>query len=356
MEYPEISVRAARLSPYTPGEQPQDRRYIKLNTNENPYPPAPGVERLLRSYNAEELRLYPDPDSSTLREAIAEEYGLSPEEVFVGNGSDEVLSLLFFAFFDGQRGPLLFPEHTYSFYRVYCTYFDIPVQPVPMASDFSVDTAGFAAQKKYCGAIFANPNAPTGIALHREQVAALLDSFDSRRLLVIDEAYADFGAESCVPLLRDHPNLLTVHTMSKGRSLAGLRVGFALGNRRLIETLQRVKDSFNPYPLNRLSQAAAVEALRDRDYYRDTARRVMNTRDAAAARLREAGWEVLPSQANFLFVRTPGIPGNAIYSRLKKEGILVRHFSIPGISEYVRISIGTEEEMEQLLSRLLNFT
>ncbi len=356
MENPEISARAARLTPYTPGEQPQDRSYIKLNTNENPYPPAPGVERLLRSFNAEELRLYPDPDSSALREVIAEEYGLSPEEVFVGNGSDEVLSLLFFAFFDGERGPLLFPEYTYSFYHVYCTYFDIPAQPVAMASNFSVDPSGFTAREKYCGAIFPNPNAPTGIALRREQITALLSSFDSRRLLAVDEAYADFGAESCVPLLREHPNLLTVHTMSKGRSLAGLRVGFALGNRKLIEMLQRVKDSFNPYPLDRLSQAAAIEALRDRKYYRDTARRVMKTRETTAAQLRENGWEVLPSQANFLFVRAPSFSGREIYSRLKEEGILVRHFSTPGINEYVRITVGTEEEMEQLLSRLSIFT
>jgi histidinol-phosphate aminotransferase len=356
MEAPEIAARAARLSPYTPGEQPRDRSYIKLNTNENPYPPAPGVEQLLHSFRAEELRLYPDPESEELRAQIAAEYGLAPEEVFVGNGSDEVLSLLYYAFFDGGRGPLLFPEHSYSFYPVYCSYYDIPRRQIPMAQDFSVDLEAFAAETGYCGALFPNPNAPTGMALSRAAIAALLRRFDRRRVLAIDEAYADFGAESCVPLLREHPNLLTVHTMSKGRSLAGLRVGFALGNPQLIKTLRTVKNSFNSYPLDRLSQQAATEALKDRDYFRSTARRVMASRDAAAARLREAGWEVLPSQANFLFLRKAGLPGERIYRYLREHGILVRHFSHPGIEEFVRMSIGTEEEMQQLLSRMDDFS
>jgi histidinol-phosphate aminotransferase len=356
MREPEIAARAARLEPYTPGEQPQDRAYIKLNTNENPYPPAPGVERLLRSYNAEELRLYPDPESTALREAIAEEYGLTPEEVFVGNGSDEVLSLLFYAFFDGSRGPLLFPEHTYSFYPVYCSYYGIEPARVPMAPDFSIALREFGQQERYCGAIFPNPNAPTGIAHERREVAELLERFDPRRVVAVDEAYADFGTESCVPLLRDRPNLLTVHTLSKGCSLAGLRVGFALGNRSLIGTLNTVKNSFNSYPLDRISQAAAAEALRDREYYRKTRNRVIHTRDNVTRRLREGGWEVLPSKANFIFTRLPGTDGGEIYSRLKAQGILVRHFTHPGIEEYVRISIGTEEEMDTLLSRLEDFS
>lgn len=356
MSEPEVAGRAAELVPYTPGEQPRDRRYIKLNTNENPYPPAPAVERLLHSYSAEQLRLYPDPESQSLRAVIAREYGLSPDEVFVGNGSDEVLSFIFYAFFDGSKGPLLFPEHTYSFYPVYCSFYGIPYRRIPMAGDFAVDLKAFADEQEYCGAVIANPNAPTGVALERREISRFLDHWDPRRLFAVDEAYADFGAESCVPLLREHPYLLTVHTLSKGRSLAGLRVGFALGNRRLISVLNTVKNSFNSYPLDRLSQAAAEEAFGDPDYYRRTARRVMATRDATAERLREMGWEVLPSKANFIFTRRPGTSGQEIYSRLKEQGILVRHFTNPGIEDYVRISIGTEEEMDALLSQLGDFS
>ncbi|MFW6208019.1 MAG: pyridoxal phosphate-dependent aminotransferase, partial [Spirochaetota bacterium] len=267
MKSPLVSARAKALTPYTPGEQPQDKQYIKLNTNENPYPPAPGVRTLLQDYRAEELRLYPDPQSLRLRQAIAQRYQLSPEEVFTGNGSDEVLAFIFYAFFDADNGPVLFPAHTYSFYPVYCTYYGLEYQKIPMNRDFSVSLEGFREHRQYAGVIFPNPNAPTGIALTRGQIADFLQSSREDRVYVIDEAYVDFGGESCSSLVREFPNLVVVHTFSKSRSLAGLRLGFALGNPELIKTIFTVKDSFNSYPLNRLSQELAIRALKDEAYF-----------------------------------------------------------------------------------------
>ncbi|MDZ7795163.1 MAG: histidinol-phosphate transaminase [Spirochaetia bacterium] len=347
-----VSARAHGLTPYTPGEQPQDKTYIKLNTNENPYPPAPAVQSQLREYSAEELRLYPDPSSTQLRESLAEHYQLTAEEVFVGNGSDEVLSFAFYAFFDPHNGPVLFPAYTYSFYPVYCTYYGLEYRKIPMGEDFSVQLSGFSEQDAFSGVIFPNPNAPTGIALSRDQIAAFLRSVRRDRVYVIDEAYVDFGADSCSALVREFPNLLVVHTFSKGRSLAGLRLGFALGNPDLIATLFTVKDSFNSYPLNRLSQQLALRALEDKSYYEKMQKRVIETREKTAARLRTRGWYVLPSSANFIFASAPGIDGHTLYSDLKQRGILVRHFNHSGIKKFVRITIGTDEQMDSLVAGL----
>ncbi len=347
-----VSARARALTPYTPGEQPQDKKYIKLNTNENPYPPAPGVQKLLRDYDAGMLRLYPDPSSTRLREEIAAHYQLRSEEVFTGNGSDEVLSFIFYAFFDPENGPVLFPAHTYSFYPVYCTYYGLEYNRVPMEKDFSIQVKDFNDYKSFAGVIFPNPNAPTGIALSRNQIAEFLHSARTDRVYVIDEAYVDFGAETCSSLIRDFPNLIVVHTFSKSRSLAGVRLGFALGNPELIQTLFTVKDSFNSYPLNRLSQELAMRALEDNEYFLDVRDRVISTRSYTVDTLQERGWRVLPSKANFIFTSAPGIDGLTIYNDLKQRGILVRYFNHDGITDFIRITIGTEEQMDTLISTL----
>lgn len=347
-----LSSRAKALSPYTPGEQPRDRRYIKLNTNENPYPPAPGVQKALGDFQAEKLRLYPDPNSTALREALADFYGLSPQEVFVGNGSDEVLSFIFYAFFDRQKGPVLFPEHSYSFYPVYCSYYDLPSRRVPMAEDFSIRPDDFFTEAEYSGIVIPNPNAPTGIALSLREMEAFIDRCPADRLFVVDEAYVDFGAESCSSLLRSYENLVVVHTFSKSRSLAGMRIGFALGNPEIIQTLFTVKDSFNSYPLNRLSQELAVQALRDKAHFDESRKKIIQTREGTVQKMRDLGWQVLPSQANFIFATLPGLPGEKLYRSLKEKGILVRHFAKPGIKDYIRITIGTDEEMSSFISTI----
>ena len=347
-----VSARAKALTPYTPGEQPQDKQYIKLNTNENPYPPAPAVQTLLQNYRAEELRLYPDPQSLRLRQAIAQRYQLSPEEVFTGNGSDEVLAFIFYAFFDADNGPVLFPAHSYSFYPVYCTYYGLEYQKIPMNRDFSVSLEGFREHRQYSGVIFPNPNAPTGIALTRSQIADFLRTSREDRVYVIDEAYVDFGGESCSSLVRDFPNLVVVHTFSKSRSLAGLRLGFALGNPELIHTIFTVKDSFNSYPLNRLSQELAIRALEDEAYFQQIRDQVVTTRTYTVEQLTRRGWKVLPSTANFIFAAAPKVDGYTVYSDLKEKGILVRYFNHTGIKEFVRITIGTREQMDTLLSTL----
>lgn len=347
-----VSPRARALTPYTPGEQPQNRKYIKLNTNENPYPPAPAAAELLSRYSAESLRLYPDPRFGELRAALAAWYGLDPEEVFLGNGSDEILSFAFYSFFDPAHGPVLFPQHTYSFYPVFCTFYDLPFRRIPLRDDFSVELEDYLDVRSHAGMVIANPNAPTGMSLDRIELEAFLKRYRQDRICIIDEAYVDFGGESCAELIREYSNLLVVHTFSKSRSLAGLRVGFALGNPQLIETLFTVKDSFNSYPLNRLSQEIAVAALQDRSYFDDIRRRIMTTRSSVSSRMSAMGWTVLPSRANFIFASLPGVEGERIYTRLKENGILVRHFKHPGIEEYVRITIGTDGEMDRFIEML----
>jgi len=347
-----VSSRAASLTPYTPGEQPRNREYIKLNTNENPYPPAPAAAKVIADYKADDLRLYPDPQFRHLREAIAGSYNLKPEEVFAGNGSDEILSFAFYAFFDSSRGPVLFPEHTYSFYPVYCGFYELPFQILPLRSDFSIDLSSYLGIENHTGMVFPNPNAPTGIGIDPKDIRSFLDRYRSDRICIIDEAYIDFGGRSCAGLIREYDNLLLIHTLSKSRSLAGLRVGYALGNPDLIQTLFTVKDSFNSYPINRLSHDIAVTAMKDRDYSSKTQQKIIATRDSTVKTLTGLGWEVLPSMANFIFARLPGISGEQIYLSLKERGILVRHFNHPGISDFIRITIGTESDMEIFIHTL----
>ncbi|MFH1125348.1 MAG: histidinol-phosphate transaminase [Pseudomonadota bacterium] len=347
-----FSERLKRLTPYVPGEQPQDKKYLKLNTNENPYPPAPRIKAFLESLDPGILRLYPDPSSTTLRETIAKKYGLTKEEVFVSNGSDEALSFCFYAFFDSARGKLLFPEFTYSFYPVYCDFYGIEYERVPLDDDYVVEIEGFINRERSCGLIFANPNAPTGTCLPLDRLVSLLDRYPKDRVVLIDEAYVDFGGESAVGLIREHRNLLIVRTLSKSLSLAGLRLGFVLAQEHLIQALVTVKDSFNSYPCDRLSQMIAELALLDEAYYRSITERIMETRDRFSAEMRKIGWNVLPSKANFVFAKKDGVQGKEVYRMLKDKGILVRHFNVKGISDFVRITMGTEEEMKRLLEEI----
>lgn len=346
-----FSERLKRLRAYVPGEQPQDRKYIKLNTNESPYPPSPRVRDLLLGFDAERLRLYPDPQAKRLREKIAQVYGVKREMVFVGNGSDEALSFCFYAFFDSGRGKLLFPAFTYSFYPVYCNFYGIDFERVPLEKDLAVSVDGFL-QGKSCGIIFPNPNAPTGVSLPLDKIQYVLDNYPVDRTVIIDEAYVDFGAETALPLLREHGNLLIVRTFSKSMSLAGIRLGFVIGQESLIGALTTVKDSFNSYPVSMLSQFIAESALDDEDYYRAMRGKIMATREVFSSELQGLGWEVLPSKANFVFARKRGMPGGEVYRTLKQKGILVRHFDLDGIRDFVRITIGTDEDVRALLEEV----
>ncbi|HDI61242.1 MAG TPA: histidinol-phosphate transaminase [Desulfobacteraceae bacterium] len=346
-----FTQRFRQLAPYVPGEQPRDRQYLKLNTNECPYPPAPQIADLLRRFDPSRLRLYPDPTMMRLREAIAARHGLSPEQVFTGNGSDEVLSFCFYAFFGADLGTLRLPAFTYSFYPVYCDFYGIPYEKVPLTEAFEVDLDALCATGTAAsGIIFANPNAPTGHFWPPERIAAMLKRFRSDRVVVVDEAYVDFGGESVLPLLDAHPNLLIARTLSKSLALAGLRIGYALGHPALIQALFAVKDGFNSYPLDTLAQEIGALAIAEEAYYRNIAARIAATRTRFAAALGQLGWQVLPSRANFVFARRPGIAGQTVYQTLKAEGILVRHFNPPEISDFVRITIGTDPQMDRLLA------
>jgi len=347
-----FAKRFSDLKPYVPGEQPRDRAYVKLNANENPYPPSPAVNRVLADFDTGLLRLYPDPDATELREAIAEMvgHGVTPDMVFAGNGSDEVLSFVFYAFFDSDK-PLRFPEHTYSFYPVYAGYYGIPFERVPLAKDWTVDPLALAAGES-SGVIFANPNAPTGIFLPVEKIRDLLDAYPKDRVVVVDEAYVDFGGETAVPLIAEYPNLVVVRTFSKSYCFAGARLGFVVANPRLITALFTTKNSFNHFPIDALTQRIGVATCRDAAYYADVNAKIAATRDRFAEALRAAGWEVLPSLANFVFARKKGYGGREIYERARDRGFLIRHFAHPGIEDFVRVTVGLDGDMDALLAAL----
>ncbi|WP_457809407.1 histidinol-phosphate transaminase [Kushneria sp. EE4] len=337
------------LTPYVPGEQPR-QRMIKLNTNENPYPPSDGVERVLREFSCEQLRRYPDPESLALRDSLASTYNVTREQVFVGNGSDEVLAFAFRAFFLRDGEALSIPEHTYSFYPVYCQLYGIDLQKVALNERWEVPLEHFP-EKGHAGIAFANPNAPTGHAHSRQAIRALLER-QCERVVLVDEAYYGFGSESAVPLINEYHNLLVTGTFSKSRSLAGMRLGFAIGSRELIEGLERIKDSFNSYPIDPLASAVGIAALEDTRHYDECCRAIMATREGTAQALRELDIEVLPSQANFLFVRPRRKEAASVAASLRASGILVRHFATPGLADWLRISIGTEAEMAALMTAL----
>lgn len=334
-----------------PGEQPQDRKYLKLNTNENPYPPSPKIADLLRNFDVEGLRLYSDPLCNRIRDKIALRCGVRKEQVFVSNGSDEALSFCFYAFFDSLYGKLLFPEYTYSFYPVYCDFYGILYERVPLDREFRVDLDAFLEKREdSCGIIFANPNAPTGTYLPIERIIQFLEKYSEEKIVVIDEAYIDFGGESAARLIEQFQNLVIVKTFSKSMSLAGLRLGYSLASEELVKALFTVKDSFNSYPADTLSQLIGEVAIEDEVYYRETRQKVIEAREYFSSGLGKLGWHVLPSKANFVFASREGIRGKDIYLKLKERGILVRHFDIEGIEDFVRITIGTREQMETLLT------
>ena len=337
------------LHPYVPGEQPRIPDLVKLNTNESPFGPSPRVLDAIRAAATEALRLYPDPEATGLRSALASYHGVRPEQVFVGNGSDEVLAHTFVALLK-QDAPLLFPDITYSFYPTYCRLFGIQAEAVPLDASMTIRVADYA--RPGGAIIIPNPNAPTGIALRRAEIAALLDAHPGQPV-VVDEAYVDFGAETAIPLIASHPNLLVVQTMSKSRALAGLRVGYAIGDAGLIEALVRVKDSFNSYPLDRLAQAGAIASLEDEAYFQRRRRMVMEERERMARELSRLGFDVLPSAANFVFARHPARSGAALASALREQGVLVRHFDKPRIADYLRISVGASSDTNRLIAALI---
>ncbi|WP_126446889.1 histidinol-phosphate transaminase [Sulfuricystis multivorans] len=337
------------LQPYVPGEQPKLVNLVKLNTNENPYGPSPRALAAMAAELNDSLRLYPDPESVRLREAIAEFFAdIRIEQVFVGNGSDEVLAHAFLALLKKDR-PILFPDITYSFYPVYCGLYGIDYRTVPLDEHFALRIADYA--RPNGGIIFPNPNAPTGRLLPRSEIAALLEA-NPDSVVVIDEAYIDFGGESAVPLIKHHANLLVVQTLSKSRSLAGLRVGFAIGQPELIEALNRVKNSFNSYPLDRLAIAGATAAIEDREWFDQTRQAVMRSRAFLCAELETLGFEVLPSAANFVFARHPRHDAQRLAHRLRERGIIVRHFRQPRIEQFLRITVGTDEQCATLIAAL----
>ncbi|MFC5467536.1 histidinol-phosphate transaminase [Cohnella suwonensis] len=339
---------AASLTPYVPGEQPKDRRYIKLNTNENPYPPSPKAIEAIRSAANDDLRLYPDPTCDDLRAAIARRHGLAKEQIFVGNGSDEILAFAFPAFFSPER-PILFPDVTYTFYPVYAKFYGIPYETLPTDDEFGIDLNDYA--KPSGGVVIPNPNAPTSRCLDLDSLIRILEANEDR-VVIVDEAYIDFGGRSAVSLVGDYPNLLVVQTLSKSRSLAGLRVGMAFGHPDLIEGLNRVKDSFNSYTLDRLALAGALAAIEDEAYFEETTRKVVATRERTAKAIAELGFVSIESSANFLFATHPAFSAEMLFQRLKGKGILVRYFNKPRIDRYLRVSIGTDEEMDQFVRAL----
>ena len=336
------------LTPYVPGEQPKLQNLVKLNTNENPYGPSPRVLEAIRNEATDALRLYPDPGSERLRTAIAEFYGLTVEQVFVGNGSDEVLAHAFLGLLKHEL-PVLYPDISYSFYPVYCDLYQIASRQIPLDDRFAIRVEDYRVPNG--GIIFPNPNAPTGRLLPLAAVEQLLTD-NPGSVVVVDEAYIDFGGESAATLVPRYPNLLVVQTLSKSRSLAGLRVGFALGHPELIEGLERVKNSFNSYPLDRVAVAGAIAAMVDKPYFDRTRQAVIASRETLTAELTELGFEVLPSAANFVFTRHPQRDAGELAQALRARGIIVRHFRQPRIEQFLRITIGTEMQCRTLVDAL----
>ena len=342
-----LADRYASLVAYTPGEQPTDMKYIKLNTNESPFPPSKGVLDAINTDSVSALRLYPDPDCGILKKKLAGLFGFEKENIFVSNGSDDILNFSFMAFCNGAKCGVAFPEISYGFYRVYADLYGVDAKAIPLAEDFSVRAEDYLNIGRTV--VIANPNAPTGIALSKDTVEKIVAS-NPNNVVLIDEAYVDFGAESCVDLVHRYDNLLVVRTYSKSYSLAGARLGFAIGSRELIEDLDKIKYSTNPYNVNRLTLLAGAAAVDDNGYYMENCRKIEENRTYTTEALTALGFEVLPSKANFVFARSPRIGGEELYLALKKRGILIRHFKTEKIKEFNRITIGTLDEMKSLVA------
>ena len=374
-----ISNRVRQLNPYVPGEQPKDRVYVKLNANENPYPPSSAVQKAVLDFvqnHPEKLGLYPDPDSLELHAAIADmlnkcggvlcraqvnggevqpapedkiPFTVTPEMIYTGNGSDEVLSFVFYAFFDSSK-KFVMPQFTYSFYPVYAGFYNIPMDQVPLKEDWSLDVDEMLSRagKNEGGIIFANPNAPTSLGLTRDEVRQMIRRASPDEIFIVDEAYVDFGGESCISLLAEFKNLVIVRTFSKSLCGAGQRLGYIVANPELVNIVTTVKNSVNHFPIDAVAQVSGTAACRDVPYYVETSRKVAEERDKFYNFLKEKGFYILKSQTNFLFARHPSIPGGELYKRVKEHGYLIRHFNTPGIEEFVRITIGTAEQMDGL--------
>lgn len=335
------------LAPYVPGEQPKATRYIKLNTNESPFPPSPLARQFARE-EAEKLHLYSDPTCADLTAAAAEALGLAPEELLFTNGSDEILNFAFAAFCDGDH-PAVFPDITYGFYPVFAAFNRVPFETVPLKEDFTIDPEDYIGLNKTI--FIANPNAPTGLALPLSDIERIAAG-NPEGVVVIDEAYVDFGGQSALPLIRRYPNLLVTRTFSKSRSLAGARLGFGAGDKELIADLNRIKYATNPYNVNRMTMGAGIGALKDTTYFEKNIESVRRTREKTAAALKELGFAVTDSKANFLFARSDRMGGGELYRKLKDRGVLVRHFDLPPITDWLRITVGSEEEMTVLIERI----
>lgn len=342
-----FSEKYASLTPYTPGEQPKDMQYVKLNTNESPFPPSPAVTAAAAEQSGK-LQLYSDPESTALREKLAQVYGVKPSQVLATNGSDEVLNFAFMAFAD-EKSPLAFPDISYGFYPVFAELNHIPYTQIPLKDDFSIDPADYMGINKTI--VIANPNAPTGLCLSLAQIEEIVKT-NPNNVVIIDEAYVDFGAESAVALIDRYDNLLVTQTFSKSRSMAGARLGFGIGNEKLIADLNTIKYSTNPYNVNRMTEFAGVAALEDNAYYMENAKTIMANRQWTKDQLEELGFTVLDSKANFLFAKSDRVDGEQLYLQLKKRGVLVRHFTKPRIAPYVRITVGTAEQMQILVDNI----
>ncbi len=347
-----LDIKYSSLEAYVPGEQPQDKKYIKLNTNESPYPPSPEVIASINDKDVSDLRLYSDPECRILKMKLAERYGVEYDNVYLSNGSDDILNFAFMAYCsDGKR--VAFPDITYGFYKVFADLYRSETNIIPLEDDFSIDV------NKYCGidstVVIANPNAPTGIALSLSDIERIVSS-NPDNVVVIDEAYVDFGAETCLPLLKKYDNLLIVRTYSKSRALAGARLGFALASKEIIDDLNRIKFSTNPYNVNRLTLKIGAAAIDSDSYFENNCRRIAQTREKTTKALSELGFTVIPSKANFIFAKHEAISGLEIYTKLKEIGVLIRHFEKDRISDYNRITIGSEEEMEALISAVKEIT
>ena len=337
------------IKPYIPGEQPKDRKFIKLNTNENPYPPSEKAIEAIRLAANETLRLYPDPTCDELRTTLARRYNLEKDQIFIGNGSDEILAFSFPAFFEPAGNPILFAEVTYSFYPVYADFFNINYRLIPVDAELNVSEEGYYQDNG--GIIIANPNAPTGRGVSRKTIEAILKK-NENSVVIVDEAYVDFGGQSAVELINDYPNLLVIKTLSKSHSLAGLRVGYAMGNEGLMQGLTRVKDSINSYTVDRLALAGAKEAIQDEAYFQETRSKIIETRKRVTARLAEINIKVIASQANFIFISSAQCHGEVLFQRLREKGILVRYFNKPKIDNFIRVTIGTDAEMDCFLDAI----
>lgn len=380
-----ISNRMKNLHPYVPGEQPKDRVYIKLNANENPYAPSPAVQKAVLNFvqqHPEKMGLYPDPDSTQFHKAIAKmlnetggvlcrakvqgnkvipaeedkiPFEVTENMIYTGNGSDEVLSFVFYAFFDSSK-KFVMPEFTYSFYPVYAGFYNIPMDNVPLKSDWSLDTDEMLkrAENNKGGIIFANPNAPTGLGLTRDEVRQMLKKASPDEIFIVDEAYVDFGGESCIPLLKEFNNLVIVRTFSKSLCGAGQRLGYIVASEELVNIVTTVKNSVNHFPIDAVSQVSGVAACEDIGYYVDCSKKVAEERDDFYNFLKSQGFYVLESKTNFLFAKKEGMAGNDIYKKIKEKGILIRHFNTPGIEDFVRITIGTHQQMEELKKAFLD--